>query len=188
MVAQLFSGESASDKCENNTSAQCKNGGFAHPRNCSKCICPTGYGGDFCDERPPKLCGEKLNATTNWTQLITANSSGMTQGGEDGYRRCVYWLNAPNGSNIEVRLTKLPAKVAKEGCIYAGVEIKAREDQRLTGYRFCSKNDVNTTLISNSSTVPVIVYSRRRRNTTATELEYRIARETTEKEARTVEG
>ncbi|PIO58315.1 astacin [Teladorsagia circumcincta] len=119
----------------------------------------------------PPICGEELNATSNWTQLVTADSSNMTQGGEDGYKRCVYWLRAPEGSNIEVKLTRLSENVAADGCIYAGVEIKALQDQGLTGYRFCSKDDVNTTLISNSSMVPVISYMRRRRNDTVTEEE-----------------
>lgn len=44
--------EGFSDRCENvGHKAQCANGGFPHPRNCSKCICPNGYGGDLCDRR-----------------------------------------------------------------------------------------------------------------------------------------
>ncbi|PIO61843.1 hypothetical protein TELCIR_16620, partial [Teladorsagia circumcincta] len=119
--------------CKKEDSEKCKNHGFAHPRNCSKCICPSGYGGDFCDKRP-NICGQELNATSNWTQLTTAISSNMTAGDEDGYKKCVYWLTGPNGSNIEVRLTKLPVNVSAEGCIYAGVEIKTYEDQGLTMY------------------------------------------------------
>ncbi|PIO72601.1 astacin [Teladorsagia circumcincta] len=123
----------------------------------------------------PAICGEEVNATSNWTLLVTANFSVMTHGSQDGYKKCVYWINAPNGSYVEVKLTKLPEDVAKEGCIYGGVEIKARKDQRLTGYRFCSEKDVNLTLMSNTSTLPVLTYMRRRRNDTAIELEYRIA-------------
>ncbi|PIO68566.1 astacin [Teladorsagia circumcincta] len=124
--------------CKKEDHDKCKNHGFAHPRNCSQCLCPSGYGGDFCDRR------------------------------------------APNGLHVEVRLTKLPANVSKEGCIYGGVEVKALADQGLTGYRFCSEGDVNTTLISNTSTLPVLTYMRRRRNDTAVELEYRIANENSE--------
>ncbi|PIO53047.1 hypothetical protein TELCIR_25636, partial [Teladorsagia circumcincta] len=39
------------DRCKSDTSAKCENGGFPHPRDCSKCICPRGYGGDQCNER-----------------------------------------------------------------------------------------------------------------------------------------
>ncbi|RCN45387.1 astacin, partial [Ancylostoma caninum] len=37
--------------CPKSTSAKCKNGGFPHPRNCKTCICPSGFGGDLCDQR-----------------------------------------------------------------------------------------------------------------------------------------
>ncbi|KAE9411705.1 hypothetical protein Angca_009436, partial [Angiostrongylus cantonensis] len=39
------------DKCPKESWNKCKNGGFPHPRNCNKCTCPSGYGGDFCDQR-----------------------------------------------------------------------------------------------------------------------------------------
>ncbi|KAL6743369.1 hypothetical protein Aduo_016414 [Ancylostoma duodenale] len=41
------------EKCPKSTSAQCKNGGFPNPRNCKICICPSGFGGDVCDQRSP---------------------------------------------------------------------------------------------------------------------------------------
>ncbi|PIO64340.1 hypothetical protein TELCIR_14037 [Teladorsagia circumcincta] len=97
----------------------------------------------------------------------------MTTGSQDGYKKCVYWVSAPNGTKVEVKIVEFPDGVAVDGCIYAGVEIKTHADQRLTGYRFCSKDDVNTTLTSNLTTVPIITYMRRRRNTTGIVLGYR---------------
>ncbi|KAE9416757.1 hypothetical protein Angca_010290, partial [Angiostrongylus cantonensis] len=49
-------------RCNKSTSAKCLNEGFPHPRNCSICICPGGYGGALCDRRPSG-CGEDLEAT-----------------------------------------------------------------------------------------------------------------------------
>ncbi|PIO61048.1 astacin [Teladorsagia circumcincta] len=46
------------DACKN-YSTPCKNGGFAHPRNCSKCICPSGYGGDLCDQKRISVVAQK---------------------------------------------------------------------------------------------------------------------------------
>ncbi|KIH56596.1 astacin [Ancylostoma duodenale] len=44
------------DKCKNDTrAANCKMGGFPHPRDCTRCICPSGYGGPLCDQRVPEL-------------------------------------------------------------------------------------------------------------------------------------
>lgn len=46
--------------------AVCKNEGFRHPRNCNKCICPNGFGGDDCSERQsgeggaPANCGQTV--------------------------------------------------------------------------------------------------------------------------------
>ncbi|PIO58672.1 hypothetical protein TELCIR_19888, partial [Teladorsagia circumcincta] len=39
--------------CNDASSVQCAMGGFPNPRNCSKCVCPGGYGGDQCTERSP---------------------------------------------------------------------------------------------------------------------------------------
>ncbi|KAJ1372767.1 Astacin (Peptidase M12A) [Parelaphostrongylus tenuis] len=40
--------------CRKSTSAKCANEGFPHPRDCSICICPGGYGGALCDQRVGK--------------------------------------------------------------------------------------------------------------------------------------
>ncbi|KAE9417703.1 hypothetical protein Angca_008353, partial [Angiostrongylus cantonensis] len=37
------------DRCNEGSTATCQNGGFSHPRDCSKCVCPSGYGGRLCD-------------------------------------------------------------------------------------------------------------------------------------------
>ncbi|PIO71193.1 astacin [Teladorsagia circumcincta] len=39
------------EMCDSATSVDCKMRGFPNPRNCSKCVCPGGYGGDQCTER-----------------------------------------------------------------------------------------------------------------------------------------
>ncbi|EPB73103.1 astacin [Ancylostoma ceylanicum] len=41
------------ENCAPEKSEKCANGGFAHPRNCDVCVCPTGYGGPYCNERSP---------------------------------------------------------------------------------------------------------------------------------------
>ncbi|EYC03871.1 hypothetical protein Y032_0091g2469 [Ancylostoma ceylanicum] len=38
------------DKCKK-VATPCENGGIPHPRNCSRCLCPGGYGGRLCNER-----------------------------------------------------------------------------------------------------------------------------------------
>ncbi|VDP01097.1 unnamed protein product [Heligmosomoides polygyrus] len=149
------------EKCNPDSSAKCKMGGFPHPRDCKKCICPAGYGGALCNERPLG-CGQKLPASPNFQTLkdSVGNKSSGTAPRED-FDKCHYWLTAPEGKKIEVKLTHFsPEGIAVDGCTYAGVEIKTHKDQRLTGYRFCSVSDVGTVLRSESNVVPVITYNR----------------------------
>ncbi|PIO55610.1 astacin [Teladorsagia circumcincta] len=158
----------------------CQNNGFAHPRDCSKCICPSGYGGQYCEKRPPG-CGAELEATKEWKPLVDDlgdRNAGLTP--REDFMKCNYWIKAPAGKKIEVKFVDFPDGIAVDGCTYAGVEIKTHPDQRRTGYRheinygyelFCSKEDANTVLKSLSNLVPVITYNRI--YATVTKLEYR---------------
>ncbi|KAK6740678.1 hypothetical protein RB195_008872 [Necator americanus] len=151
-------------------SAKCKNGGFPHPRNCSRCICPSGYGGALCNERPHG-CGAELQAASNWQKL--QDTLGFGREIREDFKFCNYWIKSPNHSQIEVKIVNPPKGVAVDGCYLAGVEIKTNRDQTHTGYRFCAKEDAGLTLTSHSDLVPVVTYNRIA--TTTVELEYRIA-------------
>ncbi|KAK5965187.1 CUB domain-containing protein [Trichostrongylus colubriformis] len=85
--------------------------------------------------------------------------------------KCHYWIKAPKGRKVEVKIISFTEGVAVDGCTYAGVEIKTHLDQRLSGHRFCSKVDADTVLKSNLSMVPVITYNRI--YATIAKLEYR---------------
>ncbi|VDP27855.1 unnamed protein product [Heligmosomoides polygyrus] len=150
----------------------CKNGGFPNPRDCNRCVCPSGYGGPLCDRRPPG-CGSELEAKTQ-PQTLTdrlGNKFAGTNPRED-FMFCNYWIKAPVGSRIEVKIKSFSQGVSVDGCTYAAVEIKTHKDQKLTGYRFCSDEDAGVSLISDSNLVPVITYNRVYE--TQTILEYRI--------------
>ncbi|KAK6725947.1 hypothetical protein RB195_004329 [Necator americanus] len=146
------------DNCKPETSAICQMDGFPHPRDCKKCICPSGFGGDLCDRRPSG-CGQVLNATTNY-QTLTDTVGNINVGEREDFSKCNYWIQAPKGSRIEVKLESFTRGLAVDGCSYAGVEIKTHSDLRLTGYRFCAPEDKGVTLVSNYHIVPVITYNR----------------------------
>lgn len=146
--------------CHPSNSAQCKMGGFPHPRDCKKCICPGGYGGKFCDERPAG-CGEELQATSDYQTFTTTVGDKKSGTPREDYDKCHFWIKAPAGKKIEVKLTQFsPHGIAIDGCIYGGIEIKTQKDQGLTGYRLCSMDDINSVFISESNLVPFIVYNR----------------------------
>nr|CDJ92755.1 Peptidase M12A and Metridin ShK toxin domain containing protein [Haemonchus contortus] len=132
--------------CPRGSSAQCQNGGYPNPNNCSICNCPSGYGGNLCNERPDG-CGESLKAGPDYTQL------------------------APTGTRVEVRIDSLQGYTI-DGCIYGGVEIKAHADQLRTGYRFCSRSSVGKTLIGASNLLPIITFNRYGRTTSGLSYRY----------------
>ncbi|KHJ77646.1 hypothetical protein OESDEN_22734 [Oesophagostomum dentatum] len=112
----------------------CQNGGFPHPRNCSRCLCPGGYGGDDCTQRPDNGCGKEVKATSNWQKikLVFANDQKEYL---DGYRKCTYWITSPKNTRIEVEFYSNHFGLEEDSCASAGVEIKTNKDQTLTGYR-----------------------------------------------------
>ncbi|KAK5970748.1 Zinc metalloproteinase [Trichostrongylus colubriformis] len=159
------------DNCKGKKSAPCQNHGFPNPRNCLKCVCPSGYGGDYCEKRPIG-CGDVLQATNTWKPL--QDETGDRKAGgfpREDFMKCNYWIRAPKGKKIEVKIMSFTEGVAVDGCTYAGVEIKTHSDQRLSGHRFCSKDDANTVIKSDLDMVPVITYNRI--YATVTKLEYR---------------
>ncbi|KAJ1368201.1 Astacin (Peptidase M12A) [Parelaphostrongylus tenuis] len=124
------------NKCTEGSSAKCENGGFPHPRDCSKCICPSGYGEKLCNERPSG-CGKILTATSEYQELwdIVGWKDYDRNNETDDIAFCHYWIEGPPGSTIEVIFQNITGNLAYDGCIWAGVEIKTLVDQRRTGYR-----------------------------------------------------
>ncbi|RCN26137.1 astacin [Ancylostoma caninum] len=144
------------DKCDKNTAAKCTNGGFPHPKNCSECICPGGYGGALCDQRP-KGCGKVVRVTSTSPRKLNLFVGELREG--EVSRECTYWLEAPAGSKVEVKLISLSNWGIIGGCHIGGIEFKTQADQKATGYRFCTKSDIGTTLLSSSNRVPVMAYN-----------------------------
>ncbi|VDO08990.1 unnamed protein product [Haemonchus placei] len=186
------------DRCEG-INTQCRNGGFAHPRACYKCVCPHGYGGKLCGRRvnvffslnsqifrkifQPKGCGERLKASEDWTTLV--DDLGDKEAGHvyrEDFVKCHYWITV-------LKFVDFTKGADTDGCQLAGVEIKTKKDPGLTGYsrletliiktiltynlcsRFCSDKFANTTLTSTRNVVPIITYNRY--SYTKTKLEYR---------------
>ncbi|KIH55040.1 astacin [Ancylostoma duodenale] len=158
------------DKCKGNPrAANCENGGVPHPRDCSKCLCPGGYGGKLCNERLLG-CGEVLKATKEYTGLSKTIGNPNLDERED-FEICHYWIESPPNTQIEVMIDSISGNFAVDGCKYFGVEIKSQKDQKATGYRFCAYEDADVTLLSSANRVPVMIYSRE--GQTDVKLQYR---------------
>ncbi|KIH56120.1 astacin [Ancylostoma duodenale] len=140
------------EKCES-SGTSCKHGGFPDPNNCTECVCPGGYGGQFCNEKPSD-CGNVFNKESNDRITVSIRKRDT----DADYSTCTYWIEAPENSRIQVRIGAINS-TESPGCANAGIEIKTNEDQTRTGYRFCSEDDANITLTSHSNIVPIIAYS-----------------------------
>ncbi|VDM27442.1 unnamed protein product [Toxocara canis] len=119
------------EKC-NRYNTKCANGGYAHPRRCDVCTCPSGFGGQFCEtkEHSPG-CGGTLFATRQYATLSWTSGQ---QGTRDDMSYCHWWIQSQSHEQIEVKITRLSAP-CWEGCLFGGLEVKASYDKRLTGYR-----------------------------------------------------
>ncbi|CAJ0602546.1 unnamed protein product [Cylicocyclus nassatus] len=150
-------------KCKHNPrTAKCKMGGFPNPRDCTKCVCPGGYGGRLCDERPAG-CGKVLQATTTYQELndtIGDNNIYLSNQADD-YKMCHYWIQAPKGRKVEVRIKHFSHRnVVIDGCFIAGFEIKSQRDQGMTGYRYCSPAYIGKYFVSHNNLLPIITWSK----------------------------
>ncbi|KAJ1352707.1 Astacin (Peptidase M12A) [Parelaphostrongylus tenuis] len=162
------------DKCPKESFDKCANGGFPHPRDCSKCVCPSGYGGRLCKQRPPG-CGKELTATDEWQEFqdTVGQENYDRYAANDEFLFCNYWIKAPRGRKIEVIFKNYSAdNLGVGGCQWAGVEIKTLKDKRHTGYRFCSAEYIGTSFVSAHDIVPIIHFSRVYKVTTT--IRYRI--------------
>ncbi|KJH39881.1 hypothetical protein DICVIV_14220 [Dictyocaulus viviparus] len=146
------------NQCSHKPPNYCANDGFPNPNNCNKCICPSGYGGPLCDEKPGK-CGGKLKAERDFQQLVDIVGHKNTYQTTEDFEVCYYWIEAPPGQKIQVRLDGYKNGISTDGCRHGGVEIKTGKDKRHTGYRFCSKENIGKTLNSSYDMVPITTYS-----------------------------
>ncbi|KIH59617.1 hypothetical protein ANCDUO_10143 [Ancylostoma duodenale] len=107
---------------------------------------------------PPDGCGKELEAKETWqTQEITVGENSQLH--LDGYKKCNYWIKFPKDKKIRIELKEIQFN-STAGCTKGGLEIKTNPDETLTGYRFCEELDEGQTVVSTSSPVPLIIYSR----------------------------
>nr|CDJ85038.1 Peptidase M12A domain containing protein [Haemonchus contortus] len=148
------------ENCAGKRSAQCKMGGFPNPNNCSKCVCPGGYAGDLCTERPDEGCGSKLDATEEWKTLTDVLGDYSVRQPLEDFKKCNYWIESPKGTDIIVEIVSLKGHQAVDGCVFTGVEIKTNKNQQLTGFRFCAPQAAGKSFRSSTNRVPIITWNK----------------------------
>uniref|UniRef100_A0A914VIE0 Zinc metalloproteinase n=1 Tax=Plectus sambesii TaxID=2011161 RepID=A0A914VIE0_9BILA len=171
------------DKCSA-TITNCHNGGYPNPKNCNKCICPIGFGGDLCSD-PQRAqgdnCGQRSTATEDW-QLLEASVGGNlpwrpTENNPAVWKPviCSWHITAPIGKAIEVRVSENSAQ-CRFGCAHNALQIKTSINYKVTGMRVCCSNDNrNHTYQSEGNLMPIIAEAYYR---FSFKLQYRIHKKT----------
>uniref|UniRef100_A0A0K0EFT0 Metalloendopeptidase n=2 Tax=Strongyloides stercoralis TaxID=6248 RepID=A0A0K0EFT0_STRER len=131
-----------------NNSTQCQNDGYLDFRNCSKCICPTGYTGDNCTEiiKSDLECGETTFTANETIRPILLNTT----------MKCYIEIK-PNETftNVNFSVLYVNAPPFKNGiCVESSAfQIKYRKDRGATGLLLCGHDPRPLTVISESKTI-----------------------------------
>ncbi|VDP37130.1 unnamed protein product, partial [Heligmosomoides polygyrus] len=99
----------------------------------------------FCQS--PNDGGETLKAMNDYKKVDRILGTGKE---ELEFTTHTYWIESPEGTEIEVQIDSLAIGLSVDGCVYGGLEIKTQADQKMTGYRFCSFSNNGKVLRSKS--------------------------------------
>uniref|UniRef100_A0A0K0EPX8 Metalloendopeptidase n=1 Tax=Strongyloides stercoralis TaxID=6248 RepID=A0A0K0EPX8_STRER len=135
-------------KIINKDSFKCKNSGYPDFRNCSRCICPTGYTGDSCEKviDSDSKCNETIfYANETRVPLLFA------------YKMDCYIKIKPieNFTNVEFSVLYVNAPPYKgDICVESSAfQIKYRRDRGATGLLLCGHDSRTLTVTSESKTI-----------------------------------
>ncbi|KAH7711441.1 CRE-NAS-32 protein [Aphelenchoides avenae] len=136
--------------CMYKDGVKCENDGFPHPRDCSKCICPEGFGGRTCIERQqgwPLSCGTQFTAGPEWqtatVRVLAPVGVGPYTAEEDKrisiYPACChYWIKG-KGKRVMLKFDRVysgPEFECTNACDYGATEVKW-ENLTMGGARVC---------------------------------------------------
>ncbi|ETN85645.1 thrombospondin type 1 domain protein [Necator americanus] len=132
--------------CRNNL--PCQHGGYPHPNSCTKCICPTGLGGTYCDQVQASNCGTELPmAAASWNNLSYSGASS-----------CYWRVRAPTGQRIRFELTYVYFKCAPTCEEF--VEIKYGISHDRTGFRQCCRAEYGE-VVSHGNSILILTHATR---------------------------
>ncbi|KAF8363363.1 hypothetical protein PRIPAC_90286, partial [Pristionchus pacificus] len=135
------------DNC-NGIHIVCENGGVQDVNDCSRCLCPQGYGGRFC-EGDPDGCLQILSARES-VQKATISVGENSKTMKTNYDTCSYVFKPSSGYKVQIRIEALAGAVSSS-CVYAGLEVKTKIDARPRGIRHCTTDLPSPWYISGKS-------------------------------------
>ncbi|PAV57305.1 hypothetical protein WR25_20379 [Diploscapter pachys] len=123
---------------------KCLNSGTKNPRDCSTCICPVGYGGATCNERPNNG-GETITPTANFQTLTitVGDPASPSNTWRPSYMIKTYWFTVPAGQKLEMQITGMQNNRCNYGCSFASLEFKYGPYPQLVDPKYCCPEHLN---------------------------------------------
>ncbi|KAL4218034.1 peptidase M12A [Mactra antiquata] len=131
------------DTCnESMLSSPCQNEGYQDPKNCTKCRCPDGLSGDFCQQVAPSngLCGGTIQLSPN--TIATISSVGYPDSYEPNIK-CYWLVQSPNGTAINIKFKEPFMNTDCRLCEEDFVEVRFKDNLGITGARFCCQQHID---------------------------------------------
>uniref|UniRef100_A0A0N5A003 Metalloendopeptidase n=1 Tax=Parastrongyloides trichosuri TaxID=131310 RepID=A0A0N5A003_PARTI len=138
------------DACEKKVSNECQNYGYKDPNDCTKCICPNGFDGNFCEKmkKSDEACkgGDRYASPDNYNIKLTGNVN------------CYFNFTSLEHHIIEFHIKKLKTNsdnlICTEGKSF---ELKHQQDIGTTGLCLC-KDYSNIVIRSHSNYAYLIIH------------------------------
>ncbi|ULU08838.1 hypothetical protein L3Y34_019809 [Caenorhabditis briggsae] len=131
------------ERCAN-TVNRCQHGGYPAPSDCSQCVCPDGFGGQFCETIENQSIGQ--NGNSDCGGVLWASDTPRTFYGAVRTRvhsnavlptpeHCFWHIKTSPSKNIEIRIKNIISPCSMS-CSFNALELKL-SNFTMTGTRFC---------------------------------------------------
>ncbi|ELT97502.1 hypothetical protein CAPTEDRAFT_221461 [Capitella teleta] len=150
-----------SGSCSGSLEKSCEVGGYQDPNDCTRCRCPDGFAGAYCEDLAtsfPDGCGEDIVLEAG--KKVQVNSPGYTdQKHYEDYQECTWRFKVAKDQRISMEFTKgedFGVYCRNNEVCYHWVEVKYRADLEYPGPRFCCHDAPNIVLISEENEMLII--------------------------------
>ncbi|XP_045182512.2 zinc metalloproteinase dpy-31-like [Mercenaria mercenaria] len=139
---------------------RCLHDGYQDPKNCSRCRCPDGLDGDFCQKvaTSNSNCGGHIKLSAN--SLYTISSPGYPRPYQSGLK-CYWFIQSPNGTAVNIQFKKpfMQSQFCNSRYPYLPcedfVEVRFTDSLGITGGRFCCNDAIQSATLSQ----PIVTHS-----------------------------
>uniref|UniRef100_A0A0N4ZD36 Metalloendopeptidase n=1 Tax=Parastrongyloides trichosuri TaxID=131310 RepID=A0A0N4ZD36_PARTI len=133
-------------KSYNEKVGQCQRNGYLNPKNCSECMCPAHYTGEYCQDykKSESGCGQDYLVYNATDELQTIRG--------EGYLNCYYYINTDEDHKIEITFKDSNLHTHQWCPNKQALEIRYRADPSVMGAMFCGKQK-GTNMVSESNEV-----------------------------------